>query len=195
MNYLGHALLSMGDPNLLAGNMIGDYVKGSAALDDYPEGIRRGITLHRKIDSFADSNDAALRARVWFREKYGLYSGAIIDTIFDHYIATDPQFFKTEGDLLSFSQDVYKKLEAYKNIFPPQFAKMFPYMKEQNWLYNYRTMTGVSRALSGLHRRAKYMEEPNEAYQTFVIRYYELAQSYYDFMEKAYKYVKSELTE
>lgn len=195
MNYLGHALLSMGDPDLLAGNMIGDYVKGTAALDDYSEGVQKGIILHRKIDSFADSDVAALRARVWFREKYGLYSGAIIDTIFDHYIATDPQFFKTEAELLSFSQDVYKKLEGYNDIFPEGFAKMFPYMKEQNWLYNYRTMTGVSRSLQGLQRRAKYMEPSEDAYQTFVIRYYELAQSYYDFMEKAYKYVKTELTE
>lgn len=195
MNYLGHALLSMDDPDILAGNMIGDYVKGSASLDDYSEGVKKGILLHRKIDSFADSDPAALRARVWFREKYGLYSGAIIDTVFDHYIATDPQFFKTENDLLSFSQGVYKKLNGYKEIFPPQFAKMFPYMEQQNWLYNYRTMTGVSRSLQGLHRRAKYMEEPEEAYNTFVIRYYELAQSYYDFMERAYEYVKRELTE
>lgn len=187
--------MSMGDAELLVGNMIGDYVKGTAALDEYPEKIRKGILLHRKIDTYTDADPAAIRARVWFRQKYGLYSGAIIDTLFDHYLAIDPQFFKSEQELLSFTQDVYKKLEAHKEFFPPQFAAMFPHMREHNWLYNYRTMIGVSRSLQGLYRRARYMEPVDEAYETFVIRYYELAQSYNDFIEKAYKFVKTELTD
>lgn len=194
MNYLGHAFLSFGDADILTGNMIGDYVKGAVNADDYPEGIRKGIMLHRKIDTYTDSSPPALRAKVWFREHYGLYSGAIIDTLFDHYMATDPHYFKTEKDLLSFTQDVYKKLETNKRYFPDGFAAMFPYMKEQNWLYNYRTMTGVSRSLKGLHRRTKYMEEPDEAYNTFIVRYYEIGQCYYEFIEKAYKFVNEELS-
>lgn len=194
MNYLGHALLSFGDAEILTGNMIGDFVKGTAALDDYPEQIRKGIMLHRTIDTYTDTSAPSLRAKVWFREKYGLYSGPIVDTLFDHYLATDPHYFKTENDLLSFTQDVYKKLEMHKEHFPEGFAAMFPYMKEQNWLYNYRTMSGVSRSLKGLHRRAKYMPEPDDAYNSFVVSYYEIGQCYYEFIEKAYKFVNAQLT-
>lgn len=194
MNFLGHAYLSMGNTELLVGNMIGDFVKGRAALDDFPDGIRQGIMLHRKIDSFSDTDASALRARVWFRQTYGLYSGAIIDTLFDHYLATDPQCFNTEKDLLSFTQDVYKKLEEHMELLPEGFARMLPHMKEHNWLYNYRTMSGINRSLQGLHRRAKYMQPVDDAYQTFVIRYYEVGQCYYEFIEKAYKFVNAELT-
>lgn len=195
MNYLGHAFLSFDDVELLTGNMIGDYVKGMAAVKEYPEGIQKGIMLHRKIDAFTDAQPAALRAQVWFRQEYGLYSGAIVDTLFDHYMATDPQYFKTENDLLSFTQDVYKKLETQQQYFPSKFAAMFPHMKEQNWLYNYRTMIGVHRSLQGLQRRAQHMKPIDDAYKTFVISYYEIGQCYYEFIEKAYKFVNDELKE
>src|SRR5690606_18393313 len=110
MNYLGHAFLSFGDAEILTGNMIGDYVKGMAAVGEYPEGIQKGIMLHRAIDSYTDTAQAVQRAGVWFRQEYGLYSGPIVDTLFDHYLATDPLYFKTEKDLLDFSQEVYNKL-------------------------------------------------------------------------------------
>ncbi|MCB0697477.1 MAG: DUF479 domain-containing protein [Chitinophagaceae bacterium] len=193
MNYLGHAFLSFGDAEILTGNMIGDYVKGRVALNDYPEGIQKGILLHRKIDSFTDTFPSVQRAAVWFRQHYGLYSGAIVDTLFDHYLATDPAYFKTEDDLLGFTQDVYKKLEQHKEFFPPKFAAMFPYMKEQNWLYNYRHMMGAQRSLQGLQRRAKHMQPVDDAYRTFVVSYYEIGQCYYEFIEKVYKFVNDEL--
>lgn len=193
MNYLGHALLSMGDTELLVGNMIGDYVKGMKAVAEYPVGIQRGIMLHRKIDSFTDIAPSSLRAQVWFRPAYGLYASPIIDTLFDHYLATDPYYFSSEKVLLSFTQDVYKILDENKSYFPEKFARMFPYMREQNWLYNYRTMAGARRSLQGLHRRAQYMPETGEAYNTFVTHYYELGQCYYEFIEKAYRFVNDEL--
>lgn len=194
MNFLAHAFLSFGDADILTGNMIGDHVKGSAALDDYPEKVKQGILLHRKIDSYTDADASALRARVWFRQTYGLYSGPIVDTIFDHYLATDPHYFKTENSLLSFTQDVYKKLESNSRYFPDSFAAIFPHMKEHNWLYNYRTTKGISRSLQGLHRRAKYMEDPTNAYETFITRYYEVGQCYYEFIERIYKFVNDELS-
>lgn len=193
MNFLGHAFLSFGDAEILTGNMIGDFVKGKKALEQYPEKIQKGIMLHRAIDSYADLHPANIRAKVWFREKYGLYSGAVIDTVYDHFLATDAHYFKNEKELFDFSQDTYAKLEQHSEYFPPRFAAMFPYMKEQNWLYNYRTMKGVERSLQGLGRRAKYMAPSDDAYDTFVLRYYQLEQCFFEFMEKAYNFVNQEL--
>ena len=53
MNYLAHAYLSFGDPDILAGNMISDFVKGKKKYE-YPDRIQMGITLHRKIDEYTD---------------------------------------------------------------------------------------------------------------------------------------------
>ncbi len=194
MNYLGHAFLSFGDHNILTGNIIGDHVKGKLALDHYPDEIRKGIELHRKIDMFTDEHPATKRAKVWFREVYGLYSGAIIDSLFDHFLANDPKYFNSEQHLLEFTQITYDGIEQNAAYLPATFATYFPYMKEHNWLYNYRTLSGMKRSLTGLHRRAKHMPEIDKAYELFIGHYYQLAQCYYEFIEDAVRFVKVELS-
>lgn len=195
MNFLAHAYLSFGDPEILTGNMIGDHVKGKLALDNYPERIRRGIELHRKIDSFTDEHPASKRAKLWFRQDYHLYAGAIVDSLYDHFLANDPKHFPSEKQLLQFSRDTYKRLASQSAHFPIGFATLFPYMQEHNWLYNYRTLQGINRSLNGLHRRAKHMPPVEKAYETFVGHYYQLAQCYYEFMDDVVGFVKVELSQ
>lgn len=195
MNYLAHAFLSFGDAEILTGNMIGDHVKGKLILDKFPERIRKGIMLHRKIDGFTDAHPATQRAKVWFRNDYGLYSGAIMDTIFDHFLAGDAKHFSSEATLLAFTQKTYSQMEQNSAYFPETFAAYFPNMQQYNWLYGYRTMQGVQRSLQGLARRAAHMPPPDLAYQTFVGYYYQLAQCYYELIDDVIKFVKLELTE
>ena len=192
MNYLGHAFLSFGDGEILTGNMIGDHVKGRLALEQFPPRIKKGIELHRKIDGFADTHPATQRAKLLFREDYGLYAGAIMDTLYDHFLANDPKFFATENALLTFTQSVYAQLTENEKNFPPVFAEYFPYMKQHNWLYNYRTLKGMERALNGLARRALHMPPVDKAYQTFVTAYYQLNQCYYEFIDDVINFVKIE---
>jgi acyl carrier protein phosphodiesterase len=191
MNYLGHAFLSFGNSETLTGNMIGDHVKGRIALAEYPEGIRHGIELHRKIDEFTDNHPATTRAKLIFREDYGLYAGAITDTVFDHFLANDPKYFASADALLQFTQTVYQMLEEHKEHFPPGFAAYFPYMSTQNWLYGYRSMKGVEKSLQGLQRRAAHMPPSDKAYTTFVTGFYHLNQCYYELIDDIIKFVKT----
>ena len=193
MNYLGHAFLSFGAADILMGNMIGDHVKGKLALEQYSEGIRKGILLHRKIDGYTDVHPATLRARLLFREEYGLYSGAIMDTLYDHYLANDPRMFSSKETLMAFTQTVYKQLLENEKYFPPKFAEYFPYMRENNWLYSYRTLKGMERSLGGLARRAKYIPPVQKAYEIFVTNYYHLNQCYYELIDDLAGFVKIEL--
>ena len=55
MNYLAHTFLSGDSDQVRIGNFIGDYVKGSD-FNFYPEGIKKGIILHRHIDYFTDNH-------------------------------------------------------------------------------------------------------------------------------------------
>lgn len=192
MNYLGHAFLSFNDSGLLAGNMIADHVKGKAALEKFPEGIKKGIVLHRKIDAHADMHPATMRAKLLFREHYGLYAGPVMDTLYDHFLANDPKFFPDEQALFTFSQTVYAQLEKNREYFPEKFAAYFPSMKQRNWLYNYRTVKGMERALTGLNRRAKYMPPIDKAYEIFITAYYQLNQCYYEFIDDIINFVKIE---
>ncbi len=193
MNYLGHAFLSFGHPELLTGNMIGDFVKGKKILDDYPEMIRQGILLHRKIDLFADQHFSSLKAKALFRTDYRLYAGAFVDSLYDHFLANDPRFFHSEKHLSDFAESTYAGMNAYLSYMPAAFRDMLPYMRSQNWLYNYRTLKGMQNAFNGLVRRARYLQESEKAYEILVTHYYELNQYYFDFIDDVVVYVKKEL--
>jgi acyl carrier protein phosphodiesterase len=193
LNYLGHAVLSFGNVETLAGNMIGDYVKGSVILDSFPEGIKKGIQLHRKIDAFADQHPSSLKAKNLFRPDYRLYAGAFVDSLYDHFLANDPHFFPAEKSLFDFSQKVYTDLDRLREWLPEKFQQMLPYMVSSNWLYNYRTLKGMKNSFDGLVRRAKYLESSDKAYEILVSHYYELNQYYFDFIDDVNRYVKNEL--
>ncbi|GAA4465637.1 acyl carrier protein phosphodiesterase [Nemorincola caseinilytica] len=191
MNYLGHAFLSFGNSEILVGNMIGDHVKGRLALQHYPDGIRKGIELHRKIDEFTDNHPSVSRAKLIFREDYGLYAGAITDTVFDHFLANDPKYFASPDALLQFTRQTYTQIEEHSTHLPPDFAAYFPHMREYNWLLGYRSMKGVERSLQGLARRAKHMPASDKAYTAFVMGYYHLNQCYFELIDDVVKMAKA----
>jgi len=176
MNYLAHAYLSFEDADFLAGNMISDFVKGKKK-DDYPTGIRNGITLHRAIDTFTDEHPATQAAKTFFRPVYRLYSGAFVDIVYDHFLANDKSIFN-ESRLKDFSARTYEKLESQLALFPEKFQRLFPYMKMQDWLYHYRYEKGIENSFGGLVRRAKYLNESDEAFSIFKTHYTSLQECY-----------------
>src|SRR5215470_5385743 len=176
MNYLAHAYLSFNDEEILVGNLVSDFVKGKKKFD-YAEAIQKGITLHRAIDTFTDSHEATKLAKEVFRPCYRLYSGAFVDVVYDHFLATDPNEFNEES-LLEFSENVYRILDRHMSDLPERFARMFPYMKSQNWLFNYRTRWGTESSFGGVVRRARYLEESDTAASLF--------EEHYDALKKCY---------
>lgn len=193
MNYLGHAYLSYGKPELLVGNLLGDYVKGSKILDTFPAGIKEGILLHRKIDEYTDKHIANSLAKNYFRADYQLYAGAFVDTLYDHYLANDPRHFNSEKELEIFAAQTYKTIQEYWEIIPEQAKVPFHNMIQQNWLYNYRTVKGIQKAFDGLVRKAEHLSDSSAAYRISIQHYYELNQRYYEFIDDVEKYVKSML--
>ena len=190
MNFLAHAYLSFGDPEILVGNIISDFVKGRKKFD-YPARIQEGIMLHRVIDTYTDDHPATRAAKEYFRPRYRLYSGAFIDVVYDHFLATDPAVF-SEDSLLGFSKEVYASLEDHKAWLPPVFAAMFPYKQSQNWLFNYRTRQGTEQSFGGIVRRAAYLSESASAAQLFHQHYQPLHECYRQFWKDAYPYIKKQ---
>jgi acyl carrier protein phosphodiesterase len=177
MNLLAHAYLSFGNPSILVGNMISDYVKGKQKFL-YNPAIQQGIELHRIIDEFTDQHPATGRAKVFFKPAYRLYAGAFVDVVYDHFLANDISLFADEMALDRFAQQTYISLAAYKQIMPERFARMLPYMQAQNWLYNYRYNQGIERSFEGLVRRAAYLDESAVAFSIFEKEYESLKNCY-----------------
>jgi acyl carrier protein phosphodiesterase len=191
MNYLAHAWLSFGDPEVLVGNMISDYVKGKARYN-FPPGIRAGIELHRRIDDFTDTHAATAAAKEFFRPGYRLYAAPVVDIIYDHFLANDPDAF-TDTSLYNFSKGVYAQLDAHAGWLPPVFARIFPYMKEHNWLFHYKGIDGIARSLAGLSRRATYMPPAEGAVETLEQHYDAIRECYNCFVPAVKDFAKMEL--
>lgn len=180
MNYLAHAWLSFNIPGVLTGNMINDFVKGKKQFD-YSTAIQKGIQLHRAIDAFTDSHAATLQMKEYFRPHYRLYAGAFCDVVYDHFLANDTAEFRNDDALKIFADSVYKQLDADEPILPDYFKKMLPYMKAQNWLYNYKSHWGIKQSLNGLVRRSKYLTESDTAFEIFNKEYAQLQVLYNQF--------------
>lgn len=193
MNYLAHAYLSFGDPEILVGNMISDHVKGKAKLG-FSGKIQSGIMLHRMIDEYTDNHPATKKAKEFFKPAYRLYSGAIIDVLYDHFLANDPEIF-SETSLRAFSRGVYEQLELNTAILPERFRYLFTYMRIEDWLFHYRFKEGTRKSLGGLVRRAAYLSESETAYNLFTEHYVSLNTYYLEFIQDVKLFAKQRFDE
>jgi acyl carrier protein phosphodiesterase len=179
VNFLAHAYLSFEEPEVLTGNMISDFVKGKKKFDYSPR-IQEGIALHRAIDAFTDGNAITKEAVHLFRQAYGPYGLAFMDVVYDHFLAVElaareKDFFK------DFVDSTYQKIGLYDAVLPPAFKSMFPYMKEQNWLFNYQFTWGMAKSFEGLVHRARYISESAPALLIFEENYLKLKEAYNNF--------------
>ena len=187
MNYLAHAYLSFNEPEILAGNMISDFVKGKKKFD-YSLTIQQGIALHRAIDQFTDFHPVTQEAKSYFKKDYRLYSGAFVDVVFDHFLANDKNEFSNDKELDSFCQSTYHNLQNNSSVFPEKFLQMLPYMKKQNWLFHYGSRQGIEKSFGGLVRRAVYLSESAIAFSIFNNYYQELEKCYQLFFPEIKKF-------
>ncbi|UCJ06959.1 DUF479 domain-containing protein [Chitinophaga pendula] len=194
MNYLAHAYLSFNEPELTAGNMIADFVKGRRLLD-YSPGIQRGIRLHREIDQFTDHHAATAEAKSFFRPSCGLYSGIFTDVVYDHFLANDPNYFPA-GELLPFTLGIFRTLRKQEALLPDRFLQMLHYMETQNWMYDYRLKSGIEQSFTGMVRRTKYMPVPASVpYAVFETHYDALRACYAIFFPALLAHVRAFMAE
>lgn len=186
MNFLAHAYLSFGQPDILAGNIFSDFIKGKKRFD-FPAGIQNGIVLHRAIDEFTDNHPVTARAKQYFRPVYGLYAAPFIDIVYDHFLATDKKTF-AEDELQVFSRTTYAQLQQFEGFFPPMFGQVFHYMQLHNWLYNYQFKEGIFRSFGGLVHRAKFMNDAQPACDLLIKYYDELRACYESFFPELREY-------
>ncbi len=153
MNYLAHIYLS-GDNDLVTiGNFIADGIKGKD-YKKYSKDIQVGILLHRHIDTFTDSHKTVRISTKRLHEKYGHYSGIIVDILYDHFLAKNWESYSAMP-LDEYTDKFYDALEEHYALLPPRIQKMMPYMIADNWLLSYASIAGISKVLEGMNRRTK----------------------------------------
>jgi acyl carrier protein phosphodiesterase len=166
--------------------MISDFVKGKKQFD-YSSIVQKGIQLHRFIDSFTDAHEVTRHMKTFFRPQYRLYAGAFADVVYDHFLATDTSEFENPESLQQFAASVYIVLQQQTGVMPEPFAKMIPWMVQQDWLANYRFTGGIEKSFGGLVRRSAYLTESAIAFDIFMANYNALKQCYAAFFPELKK--------
>ena len=152
VNYLFHLYLSGDDPDILTGNFMGDFVKGPLG-DSYPPPLRRGIVLHRRIDSFAQNQPHFTRSRLRLGKEFGLYRGILVDLFYDHFLATSWQELSKEP-LNLYLHRVRRIIEARRRFLPERLREIVPIVFEE-MIPSYLEPHGVGSALTRMSRRVK----------------------------------------
>jgi acyl carrier protein phosphodiesterase len=146
--------LAGNDRGLLVGGFIADAVKGRQ-IENFDTEIIQGIRLHRAIDTFTDSHHLIERGKSALRNRFGKFSGIVMDVFGDHFLAKNWKRY-AEVDLEEYCLTMYAFLHAEKNVMPERSQFTLQYMSMQNWLYNYRHIGGIQQALTGLAQRSKF---------------------------------------
>ena len=173
MNFLTHLFLSSGVPELLVGNLMGDFVKGR--LDGrFPPGIEQGILLHREIDCFAGQNWHFLRSKRRLDQSFGLYRGVLVDLFYDHFLAAHWEDY-ADVPLSVFISDAWRVLCEHKEFLPDKLQRIMPFMF-RDWLPSYSTIGGIAAVLHRISRfrlkRANPLGEGAEALSRHYVELY-----------------------
>ncbi|MEJ7685334.1 MAG: acyl carrier protein phosphodiesterase [Segetibacter sp.] len=133
--------------------------------------------MHRQIDLFTDDHEVTKEARKFLKPAVSLYSGAFVDVVYDHFLANDLNEF-TDASLQQHAIKTYNILTEAHQLLPIKFQTMLPYMQSQNWLYNYKSLTGTKSSFGGVVRRASYLYSSSEVFDLFQKHYTSLQTCY-----------------
>lgn len=187
MNYLAHTYLSGIDEDIIVGNFIGDYVKGRD-YTKYKPGIKKGILLHRRIDTFTDSNKIIIQSKSYFAPRYHKYAGIIVDILYDHFLVLHWEKFSPES-LESFKENIFDCLKRNYAFLPERVQFFVPSFIKNDWIGVYATIEGIVLVLSRMAMRTT-LPDYSEFAREIIHKYYiQLESEFLIYFPKVINYV------
>jgi len=168
MNHLAHLFLGGSEPELLIGNLAGDFVHGPLR-DRFSPQVRAGIVMHRRIDSFTDSHPAVGECRRIIAVRFGHYSRIIADIFFDYFLALAWDDYAAEP-LESFLIRSFALLDRHVDLMPEGLQRIYPRMRDGSWFRSYGTLDGIRAALRHTSTRLSRRPELADATSLLVVR-------------------------
>ncbi|HXX95313.1 MAG TPA: ACP phosphodiesterase [Planctomycetota bacterium] len=153
MNLLAHALLSGATPGVIVGGVMADWIKGP--MDGgLPSEIADGVRRHRKTDAFIDAHPITSQLKRPLRDRWGRYSGVLVDMAYDFCLANDWKTFGS-GTLEGFVGDVHGMIRRFLPLLPPSTAEVARHMITGEWILACRSWEGMGIALGRIAERLR----------------------------------------
>jgi acyl carrier protein phosphodiesterase len=116
-------------------------------MNNYPERIRQGILLHRRIDEYTDHHPAVKEVVKMLRLEFGRYSGIVADMYFDYFLANHFTQFSRGKSLRSFARGFYIAALINYRYLPQRVKKFIFHFIGTNRLSQYQTTEGLKNSL------------------------------------------------
>ncbi len=179
MNFLAHTYLSFGDPGLIVGNYLGDFIKNKH-LEKLPASIAKGVYLHRAIDSFTDHHDLVKAGTKLLHPDFRKYAPVVLDIYFDFLLSKFWSRF-SETDLTTFCSQTYQQLLAAQ-VFMPEFMQgRVVRMTSGRWLENYQSYVGLQRTFNYIKSRSSFPSKLDMASELLLAKESELGAIFLSF--------------
>jgi acyl carrier protein phosphodiesterase len=187
MNYLAHIFLSGTDNEVLIGNFIGDYVKGKE-YTMYPPSVKKGIFLHRRIDSFTDKHKIVHQSMSYFAPKYHKYAGIIIDILYDHFLVNNWEKYSPQP--LSYcKENLFDCLKNNYAILPERVQFFVPSFIKNDWIEIYRSVEGIINVLIRMSMRTTLPDQSEFAREVLRKYYVQLQSEFLTYFPDIIRYV------
>lgn len=193
MNFLAHIYLSGDDELVRIGNFMGDTIHGHKP-DDFPPLIKKGILLHRAIDSYTDRHPVFRQSTKRLHPTYHHYAGVIVDIFYDHFLAKNFSRYHTTP-LADFAQDFYRSLNDNHDALTQRTKNLIPYMVEHDWLTSYATVEGITRILVQMDHRTKNKSGMGHSVNELREFYTEFEEEFTLFFESLQAFAKEKMEE
>lgn len=187
MNNLAHFYLSYGDPELLVGNFLGDFVR-KVEMDGLPKRVQEGVLLHREIDRFMDTHEIVKASKEKLK-RHGHYSSVIVDVLYDHFLANKWNAYHSL-ELNVYAESCYSVLRNHEHLFNQKASMFFYYMQKRNWIQVYPTIEGISGILNSMSKRTPYKTTMGTAGEELKEFYSEFEQEFLEYFPLIEKHVK-----
>ena len=193
MNFLAHIYLSGNNDFVKIGNFMADGIRGKKYLN-FPDDVKKGILLHRQIDTFTDAHLIYRKSKHRLHNKYGHYSGVIMDILYDHFLAKNWNNYSNEN-LKDYAQNFYNLLLNNQLILTDKANKMLPYMIKNDWLTSYVTIAGIEKILFQMDYRTKHQANMQESIIELKEYYSEFENEFITFFEELMNFSVNKLLE
>ncbi len=156
MNYLAHLFLSFDNEDIITGNFLADMISNKI-VKTYPEGIRKGIFIHRKIDTYTDDHPVVLKGVRRLYDRHSKYASVLIDIYYDYLLAKNWDKYSEES-MQTFANKTYEVLRNNMDCMSERIQHRLIGMTKANWLMSYRTLEGIGYAIERVKKRVSKPE-------------------------------------
>jgi acyl carrier protein phosphodiesterase len=189
MNYLAHLFLAETADEHRIGSLLADFTNGTLDMlkERFSYGVARGIKHHRAIDRFTDDHTLVKQSADLLKDEYGIYSGIIVDVVYDHFLLRNWEIF-SDSSREVFFESVYSSLQYGHFEYPERYKTMLDRLLERRWLGVYSELDNVQIALDKIDERFKRETPLNHAIDGIRHNYQQLNNYFLKFFPELVNY-------